>query len=132
MNIPKFTGRIYKPFDWFGWIMCILGLFLMCKFGGVGGVFGTEKNWWLFALTFMLFSEYMFRVALGRVYKFVYYDTVIHRLYEIECMEEKTFYVCAETEDELALYMDVQYPGMTYTILKDTHTESFIKTEHFT
>jgi hypothetical protein len=111
--------------------MAILGLFLMCKFGGIGWVFGTEKNWWLFALTFMLFSEYMFRVALGRIYKFIYYDTIIHRLYEIEVADEKIFYVCAETEDELDLYMEAKYPGLTYTILKDTHAGSFIRTEEF-
>jgi hypothetical protein len=132
MNTPKITSRLYKPFDWFGWVMCILGLALMCKFGGVGGVFGTDKNWWLFALTFMLFAEYMFRVALGRIYKFVYYDTIIHRLYEIEVVDGNIFYVCAENGDELDLYMETHYPEMTYTILKDTHAESFIKTEQFT
>jgi hypothetical protein len=131
MNVPKITGRIYKPFDWFGWFMAIIGLFLMCKFGGVGWIFGTDKNWGMFALTFLLFWEYAFRVAFGRVYKFIYYDTIIHNMYELEMDDGKIFYVNAENEDELALYMEMHYPELEYKILKETHTESFIKTDKF-
>jgi hypothetical protein len=68
-------------------------------------------------------------VAFGKIKMFVYYDTIIHRLYEIEIQNGNIFYVNAETEDELDLYMDVNYPNLEFKILKKTHTESFIKTE---
>ena len=128
LELPKLTSRLYKPFDWYGWAMSILGLVLMCKFGGVGWVFGTTPNWWLFAVTFFIFWEYAERVAYGRIYKFVYYDTIIHRMYELD-VSGKRFFVNAETEEELDLYMQLHYPDMEFTVVSDTHTESFIKTE---
>jgi len=127
MNLPKIVSRErVDKLDWWGWIMSILGLVLMAHFGGI---FGTEKNWWLFAAVFFTFWEYMNRVAFGKIKMFVYYDTIIHRLYEIEIQNGNIFYVNAETEDELDLYMDVNYPNLEFKILKKTHTESFIKTE---
>ena len=136
-NIPTEVGRKYKPFDLYGWFMCILGAVLMCKFGGVGWIFGTDKNWWLFAFTFLLFWEYAVRVAYGRIYKFVYYDTLIHPLYEIKVEDDcdegyKTFFVNAESEGELNLYMLLHYPNLEYEVIRETHTETFIKTDKYT
>ena len=130
MRIPKEVGKIYKPFDAFGWFMSILGLLLMCKFGGVGWIFGTETNWWLLLAVVMCFIEYPIRVGYGRVYKYVYYDTILHNMYEIES-DDKTFFVCAYNEDELSVYMELHYPSLDYRVIKETHTESFIKTEEF-
>lgn len=130
MKIPKEVGRIYKPVDIWGWFMCIFGVILMCKFGGVGWIFGTDKNWWLFALTIYLFWEYVCRVAFGRVYRLVFYDTLIHNMYIIET-DDKTIYVNADSEDELDLYMEAHYPGMKYKIIDKTHTESFIREDHY-
>jgi hypothetical protein len=130
MRTPKIVGRVFKPFDWFGWAMSLLGISLMCKFGGVGWIFGNDKNWWLFALTFMLFWEYAFRVAFGKVYKFVYFDTIVRKMYEVK-IDDKTFFVCAASEEDLDLYIESVYPGMEYEVIQDTIVESFIKTEHF-
>lgn len=130
MNTPKEVGRLFKPFDWWGWIMSITGLLLMCKFGGVGWIFGTDKNWWLLILTFFIFAEYALRVAYGRVYKIIYYDTVLHNMYEVG-INDKQFFVCALDVNELAIYMHLHYPDMDYKILNETHTESFIKTEKY-
>lgn len=128
VKVPKLLAREVRKFDFIGWFMSILGLCLMAKFGGIGWIFGTDRNWWWFALVFFIFFEYMVRVSYGRIYKYVYYDTVIHRLYELE-VNRKTFYVCAENSEELDLYMELTYPGLEYTILKDTHLESYIKEE---
>lgn len=129
MKLPELTGRIYKPFDIHGWIMCILGLVFLCKFGGIGWIFGTDKNWWLFAFTFFLFIEYALQVALGRIYKFVYYDTILNDMYELDVSGEQ-FFVCASSLDELDLYMETMHPTLEYKIVNDTLVESFVKTEH--
>ena len=136
INVPKEVGRKYKRFDLYGWFMCILGLVLMCKFGGVGWIFGTDKNWWLLAAVFMCFWEYAIRVAYGRVYQFVYYDTILHNMYEIKVEDDcdegyKTFFVNASSEEELSLYMYHHYPNLDYEIVQETHTESFIKREDY-
>jgi len=128
MKLPELTGRIYKPFDIYGWVMCILGLSLLCKFGGVGWLFGTDKNWWLFAFTFFIFMEFALRVALGRIYKFVYYDTILNDMYELDISGEQ-FFVCAAGLDELNLYMETIHPTLEYKIVNDTLVESFVKTE---
>jgi hypothetical protein len=130
MRIPKEVGRLFKPFDWWGWIMSIIGLLLLCRFGGVGWIFGTDTNWWLFAATFFVFAEFAIRVGYGRVYKIVYYDTILHNMYEIEA-GDKTFFVCALNEEELDLYMELHYPNMKFKVINETHTESFIKTEEY-
>ncbi len=127
MNSPKEIGRAYDPFDWWGWIMAIIGLTLMAYFGGL---FGHKQNWWLVALAFLNFWEYAVRVAYGRLYKYIYYDTIIHPMYELD-VKGKRYFVNAETEDELELYMQIHYPDLEYTIMDKTHTETFIKTEKF-
>jgi hypothetical protein len=134
IEVPKLTGRIYKPFDWYGWIMAILGLTLMAKFGGL---LGTPPNWWMVAACFLCFWEYAIRVAYGRVYKFIYYDTVLHNMYEIKLTnvdndtETESFFVSAETDQELALYMELHYPTLTFEVVATHALESFIKTESF-
>ena len=130
MNIPKQVERIYNPFDWYGWIVCTITLLLMCKFGGVGWKFGNDSNWWLFALSFIIFWENAMRVAFGKINKYVYYDTVVHSMFELE-IQNKKFFVCAETEEELDMYLDLHYPNIEYAIINKTHTESFIKSEEF-
>jgi hypothetical protein len=127
MKIPKEVGRIYNPFDWFGWSMSIFGLVLM---GYFGGIIGPTFNGWILSAVFFCFWEYAIRVAYGRVFKYVYYDTIIHNMYKLE-IDDKIFYVNAFNESELALYMDIHYPGMNYSIIEETHTESFIKEEHY-
>ena len=123
-------GREIKSFDIWGWIMCLLGLTLMAKYGGIGGPFGTQKDWWMVLVVFFVFWQYMWRVSFGRVYRFVYYDTILHRLYEIKIDDkDDVFYVCAENEEELTLYMELQYDGLKYEITKDTHVETYIKTD---
>jgi hypothetical protein len=122
MLIPKEVGRIYKPFDLFGWFMAILGLVMMAYFGGL---FKTPPDWWLLAASFLCFWEYTLRVAYGRIYRIVYYDTIIHNLYEIR-VDNKTFYVNAYCEEDLAHYINSVYPGMEYHVV-ETHTESFIR-----
>ena len=125
------VGRVYKPFDFFGWLMCLLGISLMCKFGGVGWIFGTEKNWWMLAVVVFVFFDYMVRVAFGRVYKVVHFDSVVYTMYEI-LVNDKTFFVCAKSEEELALYMEHKYPSLEYKVLGENTVESFVKTEnHF-
>jgi hypothetical protein len=130
IKMPKETGREYRPLDWYGWFMSIFGLALMCKFGGVGWIFGEDHNWWMLAAMGFMFWEYAIRVAFGRVYKFVYYDTLIHPMYELE-INGKQFFVSAETEEELALYMKYHYPDMEYNVLNEVFTESFIKTDRY-
>jgi len=74
----------------------------------------------------------MWRVIYGRVYKRIYYDTVIHIMYELDINGE-TYYVCSENEEELRLYLDVHYPnvGQNYKIISSSEIESYIKREHY-
>ena len=128
-KLPKEVGRIYKRFDFYGWFMCIIGLLLLCRFGGIGGIFGHEKNWWMLLATFLLFFEYVMRVVYGRVYKIVYYDTIHNPLYEIS-VEDRIFFVNAPSEEDLEKYMELHYPKLEFKI-KEIHTESYIKTEEY-
>lgn len=129
MKTTSVVGRLYKPFDWFGWAMCIIGVGLLCKFGGVGWIFGTEKNWWLFATVFLVFWDYVCRVSFGRVYKVVFYDTIVNNMYKIQ-FNNDTHYVCAASEEELDLYMESVHGSTDYVVLDKTIVESFIKTEN--
>jgi hypothetical protein len=131
LDLPKETGREYRPFDLYGWFMCFVGLIFMCHFGGIGWIFGEEKNWWWMGFTFLVFAEYVGRVAYGRVYKFVYYDTIIHPLYQITVTElDKVFYINAPSEEDLENYMYLHYPTLEYEV-EETHTETFIRTERY-
>jgi hypothetical protein len=127
MITPKLVEREYKVFDWVGWILAITGLTMMTYFGGV---FGNTPNWWLFVLSILCTWDNITRVAFGRVKKYIYYDTIIHNLYEIEVeMSEFSFFVSAASEEDLEVYMDIHYTGMKYAIIRETHAESFIKSE---
>jgi hypothetical protein len=126
MRTPKEVGRLYDTCDWYGWIMCIVGLVFMAYFGGL---FKTPPQWWLLAFSLFIFWEYAVRVACGRVYRYVYYDTIIHNLYELK-IDDDTFFVAAFDEDSLYEYMDLTYPGMEYTV-EQVHVETFIRTEKY-
>jgi hypothetical protein len=125
MKTPKYTGVEVRKFDLFGWLMCILGLWCIWTFT-------TTREWTLVFLSFLCFWDYVIRVSFGRVYKHVYYDTILYPMYELEVdMADETYFVCAENQDELDLYMEQHYPNMKYKILRETHVESYIKTEEF-
>lgn len=124
--IPKNIGRVYKRFDAWGWLMCILGLTLMCYYSGI--FTKTQTSWWMLLTVFFVFWDYAIRVSYGRLYKVVYYDSIIHPMFEIK-VEDKTFFVNAETEDELGIYMEDNYPSIEYQIVQKTFTESYVKTE---
>ena len=125
MKIPKLTGVEIRPFDWFGWVMCFLGLWCMWTFV-------STREWTFVLLSILCFWDYVLRVSFGRVYKHVYYDTILYPMYELEVdNEEESYFVCAENQDELGLYMELHYPNMKYKILRETHVESYLKTEEF-
>lgn len=125
MKTPKITGIEIRKFDWHGWIMCLIGLIAL-YFNLV------NENYWVAVAVFFCFLEYVTRVSFGRVYKHVFYDTILWPMYELEIgLAGETYFVCAENENELALYVETHYPGMEYRILRETHVESFIKTEEF-
>lgn len=127
IELPKLTGREYRPFDWFGWLMVLLGCGIMFML-----IRDVSMQWptkiIFFGICIISFIEYGARIIHGRVYTFVYYDTLVHVLYEL-IVNDETYFVCAEDEDDLKLYMELHYPEMPYTIT-DTHlAESFLKKE---
>lgn len=126
--IPKNVGRKYKRFDLWGWLMSLLGLYLM---GYYSGIFTkTPVNWWVLLTVFFVFWGYAVRVSYGRLYKIVYYDTIIYPMFELKA-GDKRYFVNAETEEELAIYMSDNYPNIDYEILDKTHTETYVKVEDF-
>jgi hypothetical protein len=127
IEIPKLTGREVRAFDWFGWFMAFLGCGLMYVVSTNMDLSWTQKITQM-AMIIFVFLEYVSRVAFGRIFQHVYYDTIIHKLYELR-LNEDTYYVCAENEEELDLYMELHYPEMKYTIFGEHVVESFIKTE---
>ena len=125
MKIPKLTGVEIRKFDWYGWVMCIVGLVCM-------GTFARTGEWYFTLLSVLCFWDYVLRVSFGRIYKQVYYDTILYPMYELNVeMVDETYFICAENEDELEIYMDLHYPNMKYKILRETHVESYLKTEEF-
>lgn len=130
MKTPKYTGvevRTFDWFGWFGWLMCFIGLFAL--YWNV-----VLQNYWVALAVFFCFIEYVVRVGYGRIYKHIYYDTILYPMYEISIdldLENETYFVCAENEEELDLYVNSQYPNMKYKILRQTYVESYIKTEKF-
>lgn len=120
---PKLTGREERPFDIYGWVMCILGLVIMYH--------QVEcKNWWVLALVIFVGLEFIFRVAFGRVYKYVYFDSIIHNTYEL-LVNGETKRVSAENEKELELYMHLIYPDMKYRIVDEYKVESYIREDNY-
>lgn len=125
--VPELVGRKYKTFDWFGWGMSCLGLILMARYGGV---LGHEKNWWAFAACFLCFFQYMHRVAFGEIYRLVYFDTIVHSIFEVKT-QSKTYHVCANDEEELRLYMKVYYPDVDFQIGDKFSAESFVRVDSY-
>lgn len=129
MDVPKLTGREFRTWDWYGWIMAILGSILMYVIAKDADISWWTKIVWLGTIVFV-FLEYVIRVAYGRVYKYVFYDTIIRNMYQLKA-EGNTYYVCAEDEEELKRYMRIHYEEIKYTIIDTYPVESFIKREHY-
>ena len=131
IELPKLVGREFRPFDWYGWLMALIGCAVMYFL-----IRDTTMTWPVkimnFAITLLVFLDYVWRVAYGRVYKHVYYDTIIHNMYEIEILDT-SYFICADDEDELKIYIDLHYPlvGENYKIINQAEVESFIKKELF-
>jgi hypothetical protein len=128
-DLPKLTGREFRPFDWYGWMMALIGCGVMYLL-----IRDTSMTWPIkiisFGSTLLIFFDYVWRVAYGRVYKHVYYDTIIHTMYEIEISDER-YFICAFNEEELKDYILVHYPfvGESYRIIGEHNVESFLKKE---
>ena len=123
IDIPKLKGRENRPWDWYGWMMSGLGLALMYHQVAC-------HNWWTLSLVIFIFLEFALRVALGRVYQYVYYDTIIHTSYELKMKGSKK-YVNASSEEDLELYMSIKYPNVKYQVVEKIETETFIRTDSF-
>ena len=134
IDLPKLTGRELRPFDWYGWMMALIGcgiMFLLIR--------DTTMIWPIkiisFGSTLLIFFDYVWRVAYGRVYKHVYYDTIVHTMYEIDLGSDSTdkYFICAENEEELRKYINIHYPfvGHMYKIIDEHNVESYIKKELF-
>lgn len=118
-----YIGREFKPFDWYGWIMALFGCVVMYQTI-------SEKQYVIFLAALFVFIQYVWRVCFGRIYKIVYYDTLLHNMYQIS-VDDKIFYICSHNEEELALYMEAHYPNLEYRIIDQHLVESYIKREHF-
>jgi hypothetical protein len=129
MKTPAYLSKEYKEVDIFGWFMSLLGMFLMYNVITTDQLPIYNK---IIAGGFILFLTigHIFRVAYGRVYKVVYYDTIFYKVYEVS-MNGNIHNVCAPTEEELNLYMEGVYPDVRYKILNEKNVESFTKTEEF-
>jgi len=126
-RLPKLTGREMRKFDFFGWFMCAVGGLLL-YFNIKLAMEDDPFKWWTVVLVLWVFYDYATRVAFGRVYQFVFFDTILRKLYKIQASSDM-YYVCAENEEELALYMHLHYPNIEYTIEEESHVESFIRTD---
>ena len=130
MDLPKLTGREFRPFDWYGWLMALIGCGVMYLL-----IRNTTMTWpskiISFGSTILIFFDYVWRVAYGRVYKYVYYDTIVHKMYEInlgaDC--EDKYFICAENEEDLKQYITIHYPFVAhmYKIIDEHNVESYIK-----
>jgi hypothetical protein len=131
IELPKYKGRIFKPYDWFGWLASLVGIGLMAIIVRDDSIEWYQKCWVMGAVGFCTL-EYFWRVAQGRVYKYIYYDTIIHNMYQIK-IGENTYYICAESIEELELYLDVHYPNVSenYEVISENAVESWIKKENF-
>jgi len=128
MKTPTHLGREYRPFDIFGWLICLGWFFILYK------VLNTNFVWWEYLLWVgvcgIMLWEAGTRIIMGRLYLIVYHDTILRTMYEVS-HSGKTYFVCSENEDELALYMDSYYPDVKYNIV-DKHTvESYLKREEY-
>jgi len=123
MSQPKLTGREVRKYDWEGWIVFLVACAVIA--------YALREHSYVLVLPGVLFAwDYGTRVMLGRVYKFVYFDTIIHTMYEIVA-HGSTYFVCAESEEELKTYMGIHYKLTTYRVIDKHIVESFIKTNQF-
>lgn len=129
IEVPKYVGREFRPFDWYGWIMALIGCIVM-YFLIRDTTFDWTRKIIYSGLTVLIFLDYVWRVAYGRVYKMVYYDTLLHTMYKVSVGDD-IYYICSDTEEELDLYMEVNYPSLDYKIEEELSVESYIKKEHF-
>lgn len=127
IKLPKLTGREMRKFDVFGWFMCGVGGLLLHVFVRTA-LWQDSQAWWSVLLVVWVFYDYMARVAFGRIYQFVFFDTILRTMYKIQAGTDM-YYICAETEEELAVYMHLHYPNIEYKVVEESHVESFIKTE---
>lgn len=131
-DLPKLTGREFRPFDWYGWMMALIGCAVMFFL-----IRDTTMSWPLkiiyFGSTLLIFFDYVWRVAYGRVYKHVYFDTIVHKMYEIDLGSdfEDKYFICAENEEDLKQYIEIHYPMVNdmYKITGEHNVESYIKKE---
>jgi hypothetical protein len=129
MSELKVEERDFKPFDWYGWVMSLVGITLMYYWSTALNISWSYKILMFTTVTFMAL-DYFFRVAYGRVCRRVYYDTIIHNMYEIKARATgDTYFVCAESEADLVEYMKLHYESVKYDIVEEHNIESFVKTE---
>jgi hypothetical protein len=127
MKTPKLVGREFKSWDWYGWLMSIIGVLVICLIGKNDGIVLYQKIC-LVAVVSYITMGYFYRVAYGKIYMLVYYDTIIHKMYQVKILEE-TYYICADDEQDLDLYIELHYSNIknSYDILGEHNVESFIK-----
>lgn len=129
IEFPKLTGREFRTWDWYGWFMAFVGIALMYYWSTDNTISWTKKIL-LVGTSGYYFIDYVWRVSYGRVYKLVYYDTILHNMYEVNVGGD-SYFICAEDEHELKLYINTHYPLIDYYIIAEHPLESYIKKEHF-
>jgi len=131
MKVPTHLGREYRPFDIWGWL--VFAAWLTMTYYFLSNV-GNEVGGWIRVLcvisSLIMLWDSGVRVMLGRLYLIVYHDTVLRNMFEISS-GGKTFFVCSENEDELALYMESFYPNLKYNIVETHAVESYLKREEY-
>jgi hypothetical protein len=126
---PKIYYKYKSHFDFAAWFWTIISFYLVLHFGGVFNI--EHRNLWMVASVFLFSWEYIGRIAWGKLFSIIYYDTIVHTIYElfVEDSEQKTYFVAAQNRDELDLYMEMHYPGLEYNVVNSFDVESFIKTD---
>jgi hypothetical protein len=125
-NIKLISYKNNQSFDWFGWFMTTIGLYLIMVFSGLTG---QEPKWILTLAVFFVFIEYVVRVLSGKTCKKITgFDTIINTCYDLDVEGEQIF-VAATTPEELDLYMMSHHAGKEYKVVSKFEVESFIKTE---
>lgn len=131
MKVPTHLGREYKPFDIWGWV--IFGAWGFMTYCALNALLMDWSNFlkigWVISSIIFLWDSAV-RILMGRLYLIVYHDTVLRTMFEISS-GGKTFFVCAENEDDLALYMESFYPNLKYNIVEKHAVESYLKREEY-
>jgi hypothetical protein len=132
MNIPTSdkNREFVKSFDWYGWLMSLIGIALMYYWSTRLDISWFEKIS-MFTTIAYIFMVYVLRVSYGRV-RWTYYNTIIYNMYEVMTITDReTHFICAENEEDLEKYMTLHYIDKEFKII-DTHVvESFIKEKHY-